>query len=264
MLGQDENLAQSNGLPLLPGSLQADLLEAIEAPAITVKKKHLLWQAGSEPSMLYMLQSGWAYTYQARDGKPANVIDVFIPGDLMGIRDASLPRHTTTAAMLTDGTVSALTKHQLQRLFERSPALAMEIHSHAVRQQEVLTNRLVSVLGNDARCRIAHFIVEIYSRLKEVYRHVGTDFTFPLLQKHISLALGLTHVHVSRLLKELEEQGIIRKTRRYLEVLDMERLAEMARYPLDATTDTDMGNALHVQSMARDQQVGVSAQKTQA
>ena len=246
MFGQDENLTPSNGLPLIPGSLQADLLNAVEALEISVKKKHQLWQVGSEPSMIYMLQSGWAYTYQLRDGKPINVIDVFIPGDLMGIRDASLTRHTTTAAMLTDGTISTLTKHQLQRLFERSPALAMEIHTHAIRQQEVLTNRLVNVLGNDARCRIAHFIVEIYSRLKAVYRNLRMDFTFPLLQKHISLALGLTHVHVSRLLKELEEQGIIRKTRRYLEVLNMEKLAEMASYPLDMALDAGSRNPLHL------------------
>lgn len=253
MSGQEEGGPPSNGLPLMPGSLQADLLDAIEAPAISVKKKHLLWQAGSEPSMLYMLQSGWAYTYQTRDGQPANVLDVFIPGDLMGIRDASLPRHTTTAAMLTEGTVSVLTKHQLQRLFEHSPALAMEIHTHAIRQQEVLTNRLVNVLGNDARCRIAHFIVEIYYRLKAVYRQIGRDFPFPLLQKHISLALGLTHVHVSRLLKELEGQGIIRKTRSHLEVLDMERLAEMANFPLEMAFGAGIGSSLHIQAAIRGQ-----------
>ena len=264
MPGQEEGLTPSNGLPLLPGSLQANLLDAIEAPTISVKKKHLLWQVDSEPSMLYMVQSGWAYTYQTHDGEPTNVIDVFIPGDLMGIRDASLPRHTTTAAMLTEGTISVLTKHQLQRLFERSPALAMEIHSHAIRQQEVLTNRLVNVLGNDARCRIAHFIVEIYYRLKAVYRHIGTDFPFPLLQKHISLALGLTHVHVSRLLKELEGQNVIRKTRRYLEVLDMERLAEMANYPLDTLPGADMGKALHVQASTARKPADASGQKTQA
>ncbi|MEC9483870.1 MAG: Crp/Fnr family transcriptional regulator [Halomonas sp.] len=246
MFGSDESLIESNGLPPAPASFQTALLDALDTPTIKVKKRHRLWNAGTSPSVLYMLQSGWAYTYQSSHGKALNVIDVFLPGDLAGVRDASLRRHSTDAAMLTDGVISVLDKAQLYDLFERAPSLARHLFIYAAHQQASLANRLTNVMGNDARCRIAHFILDIFYRLKKVQRGLGHRFPFPLLQKHISLALGLTHVHVSRLLKELEEQGVIRKTRQELEILDLKRLVEMANYPKEALSDGETGIALHV------------------
>lgn len=148
----------------------------------------------------------------------------------MGICDATLPHHYTTAAMLTDGVICPFPTSRLKDIFENHPNLAMGIHASAARQQAVITDRLINVLSNDARCRIAHFILEIYYRIKRVHGDLGSGFTLPLLQKHISLALGLTHVHVSRVLKELHVDNVIKKTRSEIEILDLTCLHQISNF----------------------------------
>lgn len=193
------------------------------------------------------MRSGWAYSYHCLGENTLRVLDIFLPGDLMGIRDATLPHHYTTAAMLTDGVICPFPTSRIRDIFENHSNLAMGIHASAARQQAVITDRLINVLSNDARCRIAHFILEIYYRLKRVQAELGTGFTLPLLQKHISLALGLTHVHVSRIIKELHEENVIRKTRQDIEILDLARLQQISNF-----NSEKFGDALNPQLVGRE------------
>lgn len=219
------------------GEHEARLLAELEHDPLNVKKGYPLWQDGQRPDQLYTLRSGWAYSFHCLGNDTIRVLDIFLPGDLMGIRDATLPHHYTTAAMLTDGVICPFPTSRIKGIFENHPNLAMGIHASAARQQGVITDRLINVLSNDARCRIAHFILEIYYRLRRVHDDLGTGFTLPLLQKHISLVLGLTHVHVSRILKELHEEKVIRKTRRDIEILDLECLHQLSNFDVEKFGD---------------------------
>ena len=212
------------------GEREAQLLAELEQDPIEVKKGTVLWEAGRQPDEIYTLHSGWAYSYHGGEDSTMRVLDIFLPGDLMGIRDATLFQHYTAASMLTDGVVCPFSISRIKEIFNEYPDLAMAIHASAARQQAVITDRLINVLSNDARCRIAHFILEIYYRLKRIHGDLGNGFTLPLLQKHMSLILGLTHVHVSRILKEMEEEKIIRKTRKDIEILNLERLHHISHF----------------------------------
>ena len=50
----------------------------------------------------------------------------------------------------------------------------------------------------------------------------------PLTQEHIGDALGLTNVHVNRMLRELREEGVLVLKRGMLRLLDLPRLVEIA------------------------------------
>ena len=52
----------------------------------------------------------------------------------------------------------------------------------------------------------------------------------PLTQEHIGDALGLTNVHVSRMLRELREEGVLILKTGVLRLLDPGRLIEIAGY----------------------------------
>ncbi|SFH27435.1 Crp/Fnr family transcriptional regulator [Modicisalibacter xianhensis] len=239
------------------GEREAQILSELEQDPQEVKKGHELWTVGMRPEQLYTLRSGWAYSYHCLGENTIRVLDIFIPGDLMGIRDATLPHHYTTAVMLTDGIICPFPTGRIKDIFEAHPNLAMGIHASAARQQAVITDRLINVLSNDARCRIAHFILEIYYRIKRVHGDLGSGFTLPLLQKHISLALGLTHVHVSRILKELHEDNVIKKTRTEIEILDLTCLHQISNF--DTEKFGDGMNPLLAGDSGGDDQSSVSA-----
>jgi len=58
-------------------------------------------------------------------------------------------------------------------------------------------------------------------------------FDLPLTQATLGDALGLSTVHVSRLVTELRGEGVVNWSGRQVEILDWRRLAEIAEF--DAT-----------------------------
>ena len=72
--------------------------------------------------------------------------------------------------------------------------------------------------------------------LFELYRRVRLwslspwedEISLPLTQEHIGDALGLTNVHVNRMLRELREEGVLVLQRGVLRLLDRGRLVEIS------------------------------------
>jgi CRP-like cAMP-binding protein len=55
------------------------------------------------------------------------------------------------------------------------------------------------------------------------------EVDFPLRQHHIADAVGLTPVHVSKVLSEFRRNGMIQLSERTLAILDPDRLRALAR-----------------------------------
>jgi CRP-like cAMP-binding protein len=65
------------------------------------------------------------------------------------------------------------------------------------------------------------FILEVFERLTKRGLADGATIPFPLRQHIIADALGLTQVHVSRIITALRKRGAIRLTGGKLTILDM-------------------------------------------
>ena len=56
---------------------------------------------------------------------------------------------------------------------------------------------------------MSHFLLELSARLKLVGMGDRTGFDCPLTQYHLADALGLSAVHVNRVLRQLREDGLV-------------------------------------------------------
>ncbi|WP_136068362.1 Crp/Fnr family transcriptional regulator [Modicisalibacter radicis] len=213
------------------------LLAELEQSTQRVAQGQMLWRATEQPRTLYTLRCGWAYSMHQSESGEAQVLDVFLPGDLLGIRELTFPAHSTDVVMLTSGVVCPFPTERLLDIFQQSPSLTLAIHAAAARQQAIISERLVNILRHDARARIAHFVLELFFRLKRVDDSVSRDFSVPLLQRDFSKLLGMTTVHVSRTLREMEAQGLLRKTRQAIQIQDLDRLLEISAFDPMKLTD---------------------------
>lgn len=95
-------------------------------------------------------------------------------------------------------------------------------------QLNAMEERLIDVGRRSAAPRIASFILRLKRRL--VRRGLATESTmpFPLRQSHIADALGLTTVHVNRMLSAFRAEGILTIDQGQLAILRPARFAEIA------------------------------------
>lgn len=215
------------------GALTAEdkaLLLGLELNSRRVSAGEVLWQESADVDLFCVVKEGWAYSYRNLGNGSMQILKVYLPGDIIGMRDFGFSRRLAGVAMINEGAVCPFTHQQLFELFGRSPALAAGIIAVAVRQQAILTERLVYLGRYAAHERLAHFLYELYLRLKRIGAVEDNGFFMPLSQEQIGDALGLSAVHVSRTFSMLRDEGLIVRDRHQVTLPDPEALARLVEF----------------------------------
>jgi CRP-like cAMP-binding protein len=98
------------------------------------------------------LSEGWACSYRYLDNGERQILEVFLPGDIIGLRDFSLSRRMDEVVMLEDGIFCRFSYRNMLSLFGQSLTLTAVMFAISSHQQILLSERLVS-LGRLRRAR---------------------------------------------------------------------------------------------------------------
>jgi CRP-like cAMP-binding protein len=130
---------------------------------------------------------------------------------------------------MTDLVACPFPRRRLAEVFSASPRLAVLFFLILAQNNALLTQRLANIGNKPAISRLAHFILELRAR-----RGIdGDEMELPLTQTLIGDALGLTSVHVSRVLNELKRKGILEQEDSRLRILDREALIQIGEFSAD-------------------------------
>jgi CRP-like cAMP-binding protein len=157
----------------------------------------------------YILEEGWVCSYKLLPDGGRQVIDFPIPGDIIGLRSALLRAADHSFAAVTDATVAKVSAVQLMETFERQPRLGVAFFWAASRDEAIVVEHLVGIGRRSALVRTAHFLVELGLRLQWAGLGSETGFACPLNQYLLADAVGLTAIHVNRVLRQLRERGLL-------------------------------------------------------
>lgn len=78
--------------------------------------------------------------------------------------------------------------------------------------------------------RVAHLMCELYLRARNIGLIAGPELALPLSQSLLADSLGMTPVHLNRVLKVLRESGAMTITRGNLHITDPARLINIAGF----------------------------------
>ncbi len=94
----------------------------------------------------------------------------------------------------------------------------------------MVVEHLVGIGRRDAHARVAHFLLELGSRVALVGMGDKTGHACPLTQYLLADSLGLSAVHVNRVLRQLREDGLVTCRDGYVAFDDYERLVVRADF----------------------------------
>lgn len=205
------------------------LLLGLELSPQNMSASEVLWEERAEADLFCVLKEGWAYSYRNLKNGSKQILKFYLPGDIIGMRDFGFKRRLSSAEMITRGVIYPFSYQQLFELFGRS-SLAVGIMATAIRQQALLSERLIYLGQYAAHEQLAHFLYEIYLRLKRIDAVEDNSFIMPLTQQLISDALGMSPVHVSRTFSMLREEGLVIRDRHQVTLSDPEALARLVEF----------------------------------
>src|SRR3954469_8832384 len=206
---------------------EATLRQAMGPPGLRREGAKLV-STGVESSTVYLLESGWvARTRMIEDGR-RQIMTVFLPGDLVGIRSMLLERQTDTIECLTDARVRTLDHKRLLERVADDHAITLRVLFQLGEDERRMNNWVTALGRGHADERIATLLLDLRGRLHQAGMANGGGFQLRMTQQEIADHLGLTLVHVNRVLRRLREAGIVTVQRGIVTVDEMARLSQLA------------------------------------
>lgn len=175
-----------------------------------------LIREGDQPQTACVLVTGYAVRQKVTGDGSRQILAVCIPGDAVDLQNMFLVVSDHAVQTLTQCKIADVPREALQHLVRRRPAIGTAILQLSLIEASILREWVVNVGRRDARQRIAHILCEFAVRLEA--RGLTTDhgFELPMTQEQLADATGLTSVHVNRVLKGLETDGLIARKRRHI------------------------------------------------
>ena len=178
----------------------------------------------------YILSTGWVCSYKIQSDGTRQIVDFQVPGDFLGLRSVLLRTSDHSFEPMVTIEAAEVLKSDLLAAFAQTPRLAMAILWAVSRDEAMVVEHLVGIGRRDADARMAHFLLELGSRLSLVGIGSKDGYDCPLTQYHLADALGLSAIHVNRVLRQLREGGVVTFRDGRVTFHDHARLVEIAGF----------------------------------
>ena len=223
---------------LSPGEHRA--LEHLEERERQLRRGATLQRENDRGSELFILRKGTMMSSVLLDDGSRQILRFLFPGDMMGISSLVYSEAPETITALTDVVVSPFERAAMSKLIGDHPRLAALIMVYNQIERAALTDRLAALGRTSAKARVAGILLEMRNRMRMLDKATNTTFTLGLTQEEIGDATGLTAVHVNRMLRQLEEEGIIAREGGRVTLTDERALQRAANF-VDRYAGLDLG-----------------------
>jgi len=185
---------------------------------------------GDAPTHCCILVEGYVIRQKLTGEGARQIMALCIPGDGIDFQNIFLDVSDHAVQSLTAATVADIPRDELQDLVLKNAAIGAAVLQATLVEASILREWVVNVGRRDARARIAHVLCEFAVRLEA--RGLATDHSFelPMTQEQLADATGLTSVHVNRVLKGLEAEGLIWRRRRNIQFVDWRALQQVGDF----------------------------------
>ncbi|MBX9934154.1 MAG: Crp/Fnr family transcriptional regulator [Methylobacterium sp.] len=209
--------------------LNAALLGAVIREKKAAPQKDIVRQ-GQIPQVAHLLMAGHTCRYRMLGDGSRQITAILVPGDICDLEAALGGRANYGVAALTHCTVGEIPLHMIANPAANDHGIAEAIWSNLLRDEAIAREWMVGLGRRPALQRMAHLFCELRVRLRHVGLAIDDAFDMRVTQSELADVLGLSYVHVNRVLQELRRGGLIRMSGGVLAILDVARLEQMADF----------------------------------
>lgn len=194
-----------------------------------------LIEAETEHAFVYRLRQGWAgRTRLLPDGRSQFIL-VFLPGDLFAVKSMFVTCHPDAIVAMSDIVAERIDYRVLHELYVKDGDVASRCIWQVMEEERRLHSWVTSLGQGSAEERLAMLLIDFRGRLifSGAIPAGAPSFHMPLTQSQLADHLGITAVHVNRVLKGFRQAGIVTVKDGQVLINDLEGLVRLASALLD-------------------------------
>lgn len=205
-------------------------LAGLGAYARTIERYAVLVEQECVADHALIVLTGFASRYKRRVSGRRQILAYLIPGDLCD--------RGALYGYPLDHTIESLTRCQVAKvprgvyldLLERHPRIALALQRARLAEEATAHEWMANIGMRSGPERLAHLLCELLERHGSIGQVSEDQFDLPLTQADLADTLGLSSVHVNRVLQALRRGGLITLRGRCLRILAPRRLRELAEF----------------------------------
>ncbi|MFK7950963.1 MAG: Crp/Fnr family transcriptional regulator [Saprospiraceae bacterium] len=198
-----------------------------QAEELRFKKGSLIFYEEGIPTGVFLLKHGKAKIYKRGFYGKEQIFYIYRRGDLFGYHALLCDESYEDACeAIEDCTVLFINRKKFENLMQETPKLRQLLMQNMSHEFGVLVNTITILAQKNLRERLALYLLLLHRRYEEKGKH-KTQINLP--REDLANIIGTARESLGRLLKEFKEDNLIRVQGRAIEVIDFEKLAQIAQ-----------------------------------
>lgn len=196
----------------------------------TYPRHAYLVREGEQAKTVKLVVEGLVYRHRVTTEGSRQILSIHIPGDFVDLEGSLLNMADHNVQALQTCVLAEVPRAAVVELIDRHGPLARAMWVDTLIDASVYREWIVNVGRRDAKRAMCHLLCEFGRRLEAAGQADGGHFELPMTQDELADCLGITPVHVNRIVRELDEEGVIVRRARFVEVPDRDRLSKIAGF----------------------------------
>ena len=192
--------------------------------------RHDIVRFGEGPAQCCLVLQGWVSRYAALSEGERQILSFYIAGDMPDLQSLHLHHMDHHLATLTACTIAFVTHDELHRVFRHHPSLIGIFWRDTLIDAAHYRERITSLGRRQALGRVAHLFCELYLRQRAMGLTDGFSCSLAPKQAELADAMGLTSVHLNRVLRTLRTRGLVTLGGGVLTIENWDELAAVAEF----------------------------------
>lgn len=213
---------------LSPAAVTA--LTDVTARPRKIAAKHDLIREGDRPGPVFVMLDGWAYRYKIMPNGTRQVLAYLMPGDCCDLHIGLLAQMDHSIQTVTAAVVAMVGRAEMDAIMDEHRSIARAMYIAQLVDEGIMRAWIASMGRRASIERVAHLMCELYLRARNIGIANGETFALPLSQLLLADSLGMTPVHLNRVLKELRLTGAMTLARGSLLIVDPGKLIQIAGF----------------------------------
>ena len=200
----------------------------MSATVHTIPARRLILHPKEWSDFVPIVCSGWAMSSVSLPDGRRQIISFLLPGDIVSAGSLLAPMSGQTVEAITEVTYRKFKREEIKGLLFGRADLLEKLFA-LWNEAKTRADQLALDLGRRrADERIARLILRLAEKVAKRTTVRTQTFDFPLRQRQIADATGLTPVHVSKVLGELQRAGLVEISSRSLTITNVAELQRVA------------------------------------
>ena len=204
-------------------------LEQATARPKTVQPRRDLIREGDQPGPVLVMLDGWAFRYKVLPSGTRQIMAFLMPGDACDLHIGLLAEMDHSIQTTTRAEVATIPRTVMDQLMEQ-PGIARAMYIAQLVDEGTLRAWIISMGRRSSIERAAHLLLELHVRAVNVGVAQAASMQLPLSQIVLADALGMTSVHINRVLQALRRTEAIELQRGALHIVDLAALTRIAGF----------------------------------